>query len=843
MSDPYMLFVASALGRGREGIQEAVSAGILPEFLKAEPAAKAFRFLTEYVRQYDGEPDALVVEGETAVIVPKPPAQPLAYWIDKIKEIHLNHLLKEFKGPFGDALEREEPYEALDMMQKANVEIREQQLSTIKVLPMLSLVPDVLAHYLKIQGGLRGVPFPWKAVNEETLGMWPEDLILFAARTSVGKCVTASTRIVDPRTGLERTIEEIYRDPGASQVLSWSSEGGVHRKRLSAKVDTGWKECLRFTLNSGRSVEVTPEHPFMTSGGWRRADELEVDQTIGVPSFLPLPSESEQIDPSELDLLALFLADGSCTGHHVSITKADPEVIRIATRASEALGAVCKHVPKTKYTHAFVGREGHSNPVLALLRKHGVYGKLSKKKTIPEVVFRLSVLQLCNFLSLFWMCDGYVDQGGPGVTLASQEMIRQLQHLLLRVGVQSQVRYKRARCNGKVFDAWRLRVLSPYWPVFAERLTLWGKKEARLQKKLKPNMKYWSGDPSVGAEFKARVSEIVRKARSEGQYLNDFGVSLGRKSRYMLRDLYSKSGKRLRLSVFKKWARFYGVENEFAWLWSSDLYWDAITAIEPIGEQKVYDLTVPDTHCFIANDVLVHNTWALILLALTAWKAGHRVLFVSTEMAQLTIVQRFLAMQLQLPYRSFRRGELDIFSEKRFFDAAENLVVDPNLMIIGGDFDFQIGSFDAALEEANADLALLDGAYLLKVEGRNRTEKAAEAFNTLKRACKRHKLPICVSQQFNREAKKGKAKTSTIENISLTDVAGWNADLAFALVQTEVQRDKGVMTVQTMKGREAVIPSFNTNWNFDMMDFTDADYEGGDADEQGADDNDEDPIF
>src|SRR5207249_1396918 len=36
--------------------------------------------------------------------------------------------------------------------------------------------------------------------------------------------------------------------------------------------------------------------------------------------------------------------------------------------------------------------------------------------------------------------------------------------------------------------------------------------------------------------------------------------------------------------------------------------WDAIVAIEPLGEQPVYDATVPGTHNFVANGILAHNS-------------------------------------------------------------------------------------------------------------------------------------------------------------------------------------------------------------------------------------------
>jgi replicative DNA helicase len=41
---------------------------------------------------------------------------------------------------------------------------------------------------------------------------------------------------------------------------------------------------------------------------------------------------------------------------------------------------------------------------------------------------------------------------------------------------------------------------------------------------------------------------------------------------------------------------------------SSDVLWDEIVAIEPLGEQPVFDATVPSTHNFVANGVVAHNS-------------------------------------------------------------------------------------------------------------------------------------------------------------------------------------------------------------------------------------------
>ena len=50
------------------------------------------------------------------------------------------------------------------------------------------------------------------------------------------------------------------------------------------------------------------------------------------------------------------------------------------------------------------------------------------------------------------------------------------------------------------------------------------------------------------------------------------------------------------------------IERRAATLAESDLFWDEITSIEPIGEQPVFDATVPGTHNFIANGIVAHNS-------------------------------------------------------------------------------------------------------------------------------------------------------------------------------------------------------------------------------------------
>jgi replicative DNA helicase len=54
------------------------------------------------------------------------------------------------------------------------------------------------------------------------------------------------------------------------------------------------------------------------------------------------------------------------------------------------------------------------------------------------------------------------------------------------------------------------------------------------------------------------------------------------------------------------------LESEELKKWAeSDLFWDEVINIQSLGEETVYDLTVPEEHNWIANGILSHNSGAI----------------------------------------------------------------------------------------------------------------------------------------------------------------------------------------------------------------------------------------
>jgi replicative DNA helicase len=99
-------------------------------------------------------------------------------------------------------------------------------------------------------------------------------------------------------------------------------------------------------------------------------------------------------------------------------------------------------------------------------------------------------------------------------------------------------------------------------------------------------------------------------------------------------------------------------DKQLEYLSNSEIYWDEIVSIEYAGNKQVYDLTIPETHNFVANDICVHNTALCLTLAQNAAILEKAVVAVfSLEMSKEQLVMRMLS-EAKVDAHRFRTGYL-----------------------------------------------------------------------------------------------------------------------------------------------------------------------------------------
>jgi len=182
-----------------------------------------------------------------------------------------------------------------------------------------------------------GVPTGFADLDELTAGFQPSDLIIVAARPSMGKCLSWDSEIV-LADGSVATIQEIYNRREA-RLLTLGEDWKLGITEPSAFVDDGEKPVFRVTTRLGRQIETTLTHPFLTIGGWKPLGEIGVGDHVAVPRKIPVFGTGEMRE-SEVKLLGYLIGDGGLAGTNPRFTNSDARVRDDFTGAVADFGGI-----------------------------------------------------------------------------------------------------------------------------------------------------------------------------------------------------------------------------------------------------------------------------------------------------------------------------------------------------------------------------------------------------------------------------------------------------------------------------------------------------------------------
>lgn len=679
-------------------------------------------------------------------------------------------------------------------------------------------------------GDLLGYPSPWQEVDARSLGLQKGELTVILAKRKVGKCLEATTVCHDPDTGREVTIEEIVRS-AKHKILTWDKNKPIHSVAPAAYVDTGTKECLKITWRSGRTLIGTPEHPLMTPTGWQRLDQLVVGNHTAAAAQIPEPRAPLGRAPYEIKLVAYMIAEGGCTKSSTpTFTSTVDEIVQDMSACLGQFQARLAPIPQREGNYNVVRTFGTNNRVVDLLADHGILGKRAIHKTIPDAIFSLSNDQLAIFLGRLWSCDGTVEKRGQvSYSTGSRKLADQVQHLLLRFGVTSHVRI----CPRETKDG-----LRDYYEVVLhreriERFKLQigphfvGPKADRLQKVT------FQGRSRVGWLRNEELREqIVEEIDANRALLPDVGEELGYSFKFQKGHVFDSKSGRIRKKVFSAFVEVY--DSPLRWVLDENIQWDAITKIEPVGEQRVFDLTVDPTHCFVANDVIVHNTWVKLAWAdhIYSLPAGHpwkldgndKIMFITLEMPKRQVYRRWTAIHLNLPYAEFRAGDLTSHQKKRFTDWCDLMEKggtgdEPELLVLDSNECPTVHDLGILIAEHKPKVVFVDGFYIFKRKGSpGQWEKTLANVEDLKRVCTKTDVPIVASTQI-KGSTDGGALNATSDDAAYAKAIGDYADAVRGLFANQECIDSNVRYWRGLETREFIPADVLMHFDLQRMHF------------------------
>ncbi|MFT4312153.1 MAG: LAGLIDADG family homing endonuclease [Candidatus Woesearchaeota archaeon] len=455
--------------------------------------------------------------------------------------------------------------------------------------------------------------------------------ILLIGDPGSGKCVTANT-LVTLSDGTILPIQKIAEHsqneftPVQIQVPSIQLDGtsgtSTATKFWKRYVD---ESVLKITLRSGKELEVTKNHPLFESINGqvvaKHASEFTVGDYIATPRSISTNGSYQLLEythkkysnntknqtyPQLLNhRIARFI--GYLTGDGCLRKTKTTGYVGLTTQSYEIFGDVCS-ILKTEFElspsirkkiNTFELYCSGENTLAFFSKNFTEITQKANKKTIPQKILQSPNSILSQFIKGLFDCDAYVNKSKRQIEYCtiSKQLAKELQLALLRFGVISLLKHKRKHATNtiekKKIDAYELIIPRFSCQAYAQEIGFTVQYKASTLKHILTLPQNTNIDviPNIGHLFSSE--SVPRQTRAH----------------YM-------KGTRLPSRTVAK--------NAGIPLASANIFWDKITRIESVPYKGfVYDFEVEQTHNFIANGVVVHNSQLLKRASVFAPKARY----------------------------------------------------------------------------------------------------------------------------------------------------------------------------------------------------------------------------
>ena len=290
-----------------------------------------------------------------------------------------------------------------------------------------------------------GVPTGFYDLDRMTSGFQAGDLVILAARPSMGKAQPLDAR-VRTRTGWSTMGDLAVGDA----LASVDGQPSI----VTAVFPQGEKEVFRISFSDGRSTECCAEHLWQVQ--YREWDVPRVVNTTRLSVMLqckrymnrlwvePASGEFGHEDPVPIDpwVLGGLLGDGCLTGAGtVRFSTAAPQMLALM---SEGLGQGMSLNHAGRYDWRIARQNGahakgvagvQSNPLRLGLQALGLSGLPSDRKFIPRIYLEAQKAVRLGVLRGLLDTDGWVEKwGSVRFSTASHQLAKDVQELVRSLG-------------------------------------------------------------------------------------------------------------------------------------------------------------------------------------------------------------------------------------------------------------------------------------------------------------------------------------------------------------------------------------------------------------------------
>ncbi|MCB0546586.1 MAG: replicative DNA helicase [Phaeodactylibacter sp.] len=430
-------------------------------------------------------------------------------------------------------------------------------------------------------------------------------------------CLTGDTLLQDAETGRLVSIKTLAEreEQKPIKVVALGDDQKLSSHTMVKAFYSGRKMIFELKTRSGRRIKASSNHPFLKLEGWTALEALKIGDKIAIPREIPIEKPDNPLSEDELILLAHLIGDGCILPkqpyHYTSADMANIEVVN--EKADKLFGIKGRIVEQKNWWHTYLKSptqltHRRKNPITKWYESMGLDRVRSYAKRLPNGVFRCDNQRLALFLHHLWATDGNVSwkklKGRkPSAAIyyatSSPTLASQVQHLLCRLGIQSAIRLV---SQGKHRDNYHVLVQGTTNQLrFLRKIGCYGSRGNCIPELIQA-LEAIKINPNNGVipkeAWRMLIEPIMKK-----QGISWRGLFRAMELQYSS-SIYKNGISRERLKRINAILK----GNNLKDLANSDIYWDEIVELNPLGEEDVFDATVEGVHNFLANDIIVHNS-------------------------------------------------------------------------------------------------------------------------------------------------------------------------------------------------------------------------------------------
>ena len=438
----------------------------------------------------------------------------------------------------------------------------------------------------------------------------------------------------------------VYTDKGMLQlgeIISVESQPGFHEedsivlatkdgpRRTSQTYVSPKSPVIKISLNyTGLELKGTSEHPVLTLDenlemGWKRLADVKTRDRIAVArkietwplqppefSFEPLVrnpkikiSYPKVLTPELSRLLGYLTSEGSMEKTRFRFSNADKDVMDDFVLCIEKVFGVklSPHKIRKKINHktGVITYEftAEWTGAVAFLKHVGCYGK-SQEKIVPWCVRRAPREFVKNFIQAYFEGDGHVSILVFAAS-ASKKLLQEIQLLLLNFGMVSSLKPHVVQDK----EYFQLSLRGREAKAFVEKIGFLSQRKRRAA--------------AIPLHSNTNVDVVPNVVKAIRKY------AVGKNGYYECTDgtvqmvgfgFFNRTGSNVSYEKLKATAGLLEkstlisptLGESLKALMYYEFFWDAVETKEEAEPCITYDFTVPETHSFIANGIVNHNS-------------------------------------------------------------------------------------------------------------------------------------------------------------------------------------------------------------------------------------------